>query len=115
MWNNVYKFETARFSVQMDFAPEMDSPDWDFQSEDDKAEIFRRIACGNLLWFVARVRVLCDGRVVGESYLGQCCYESAAEFLSDGYALATHVLELIAAALVATLVAQPVATFLIGG
>ena len=49
--------------------------EWDIQ----------RIERGELVYFVARVRVLLDGRELASDYLGGCCYESAGSFRQDPY------------------------------
>lgn len=84
-FDQVWSFKTARFSFDLSLGPEIDSPDWDFESEDERAELFEKINDGRLLYFCARWRVKLDGATIAENYLGQCCYESAADFMKDGY------------------------------
>lgn len=80
MYETVYTFKTARFTVTLAVAPEYETPDWD----DCEAEI-EKINAGELAWFVARVKIECDGREVGVDYLGGCCYESVDQFRRDNY------------------------------
>lgn len=84
MYETVYTFKTARFTVKLAVAPEYDRPDWDM-SDDERAELDRKITSGAVLWFVARVAVYCDGREVGCDYLGGCCYENVDQFRRDAY------------------------------
>ena len=80
MYETVYTFKTARFTVKLAIAPEYETPDWD----DCEAEI-EKINAGDLAWFVARVKIECDGREVGCEYLGDRCYESVDQFRRDNY------------------------------
>lgn len=74
------------FDIALAFAPEYDAPDWDFESDEERAETLRKIENGSLLWFVARVTASRAGTVLGTDYLGGCCYASAEEFMApDGY------------------------------
>lgn len=81
---NIWQFKTARFTVTLSFEPEEVSPRDHF---DDLLyeEIEEAIKSGRYLWFVACVKVYCDGREIAAEYLGACCYESAADFMSDLY------------------------------
>lgn len=81
----VHEEERDGFSVRLYFGEELDSPDWDM-TDDEKQELFRKIDSGALLWFCAHVTVsrTPGGEVLGEDYLGGCCYESVAAFLAAG-------------------------------
>ncbi len=80
IYETIHTFKTARFTVTLAVAPEYETPDWD----DCEAEI-EAINAGELAWFVARVKIECDGRELGVDYLGGCCYESADQFRRDNY------------------------------
>ena len=79
-YETTHTFKTARFTVRLAVAPEVDAPDWD-----DCDEEIEKINSGELAWFVARVTVECDGRTLGTDYLGGCCYESVDQFRRDPY------------------------------
>lgn len=81
--------ETAEgFDIVFSVTPESESPDWDFESEADARETLARIAGGDLAYFVARVQAHKHGVLLGEAYLGGCCYDSPMQFVeaSDYYA-----------------------------
>lgn len=77
----VYTFKTRRFTLELAAEPETDDTfDWV-----GAEEYIPRIERGELVYFVARVRVLLDGRELASDYLGGCCYESAGSFRQDPY------------------------------
>ena len=49
-------------------------------------EMYSDIECGNLDWFILRVRVLVEGLEIGSSSVGGCLYKDAREVLTDGLA-----------------------------
>jgi len=55
-------------------------------SEHDVKQLCQDIECGNLDWFMLRVRVLVEGLELAEEFLGGCLYTDAREVLSDGCA-----------------------------
>ncbi len=76
------------FSIRLYFGAEDYAPDWDFESEEDKQELFRKIDAGLLLWFYAHVTVsrTPSGEVEGDDFIGGCCYESVQDFVKNsGY------------------------------
>lgn len=75
-WNNVWKFETARFAVSLDWQYE-ESPDL---SWDDEGDTIAKLESGELGNFTFRVCVTCDGREVGSDYLGNSIYADPADF-----------------------------------
>lgn len=79
-YETTHTFKTARFTVRLAVAPEMDMPDW-FGAEED----IPRIERGELQYFVARVTLECDGKTIASDYLGGCCYESVDQFRQDNY------------------------------
>jgi len=81
MWENVWKFKTARFEIGLELGPEHDLD----LSWDETGETVRRLENGTLFAFVARVYVKLNGATIGEDYLGGCIYETEHEFMRDGY------------------------------
>jgi hypothetical protein len=73
--------------VVLEFGPEHDDPSGHFATGDDAAdaEICDQIANGTLIWFTARVSVRKAGVVLGEDYLGGCCYKHEQDFMEGGY------------------------------
>ena len=55
-------------------------------SEHDIKQLCEDIECGNLDWFILRVRVLVEGLEIGSSSVGGCLYKDAREVLTDGRA-----------------------------
>jgi hypothetical protein len=86
-WDLIDTQERDGFTLELHFTPEEDDPAGHFASGGDEAdaELCARIRDGDLLWFVARVTASKAGIALGVSYLGGCCYASAAEFMQDGY------------------------------
>ena len=52
----------------------------------DIKQLCEDIECGNLDWFILRVRVLVEGLEIGSSSVGGCLYKDAREVLTDGLA-----------------------------
>jgi hypothetical protein len=52
----------------------------------DLDQLCKDIECGNLDWFMLRVRVMVEGLELSSEYLGGCLYEDPREILSDGTA-----------------------------
>lgn len=74
------------FTIKLYLEEEYEQPDWDFESEEDRADVLRRIESGDLLWFCAKVSASKSGIELGTDYLGGCCYESVEQFIAlDGY------------------------------
>src|SRR5258707_7780988 len=70
-------FEIAFYALPEDTDP---ADSFDIQEGDDTLE---RIASGYYDWFCARVTASKAGIVLGDDYLGCCCYESASNFPED--------------------------------
>ena len=49
-------------------------------------EMYSDIECGNLDWFMLRVRVMVEGLELSSQFLGGCLYKDAREVLTDGTA-----------------------------
>lgn len=75
-FETIWRFETARFTVTLDVAPE-DQPDLSF---DDTGETQDKVARGIWGVYLFRTRVLLDGREIGCDYLGHSIYENPSEF-----------------------------------
>ncbi len=52
----------------------------------DIRDMEQKVECGELDWFMLRVRVLFEGHEFGSACLGGCMYEDAKEVLTDGTA-----------------------------
>ena len=52
----------------------------------DLKEMYSDIECGNLDWFMLRVRVMVEGIELSSEFLGGCLYKDAREVLTDGTA-----------------------------
>lgn len=77
--------EKDGFTLTLSFTPEHDLPFWDFETEEEREELFRKIDNGSLLWFIAKLECFKEGVFLSNSYLCGCCYESIESFLTDGY------------------------------
>lgn len=77
-------FEIAFYACEEDMNPR-DCFDPEIEAEFDT---FGKIERGELVWFCAKVTASKNDIVLGEDYLGGCCYNSVQEFWAekDGYA-----------------------------
>lgn len=92
-WEDVWSFNTKRFTVTLAVTDEDSIPEEQFDQDDD-VEFANE---GGWHWFQARVRVVFrdDANpknwavqrddVLGEDYLGGCSYHDLADFRRDGY------------------------------
>lgn len=92
MWETVWTFNTRRFTINLDVAPEDTSPEGQF-CEDDDVKFARE---GGWHWFQARIQVIYRDDdnpkhwvvprrlVLGENYLGGCSYHSLEDFIAPG-------------------------------
>ncbi len=80
-----YTEEREGFTITLECLPEHDAPGWDFESEEEKQELFRKIDNGVLLWFCAKVSAHKHGILLASDYLGGCCYDDINQFLNDVY------------------------------
>ena len=55
-------------------------------SEHDVKQLCQDIECGNLDWFMLRVRVMVENIELSSEFLGGCLYKDAREVLTDGTA-----------------------------
>ena len=86
MYETIHKTTSAGFDIVFSVTHEDCAPDWDFDTEEDKQDLLRRINNGDLVWFVARVQAFKNGIELGTDYLGGCCYNSYMQFVEEnGY------------------------------
>lgn len=86
MYENIHTEKAAGFDIVFSVTYEDNEPDWDFENEEDKQDLLRRIEQGDLVWFVARVGAFKNGVLLGTDYLGGCCYDSYMQFVEEkGY------------------------------
>ena len=84
-WETIKTETVDGFDITFSVAPEDMAPDWDFETDEERDELFRKIDNGTLLWFVAKVTASKNGIELASDYLGGCCYESTDEFIADAY------------------------------
>ena len=84
-YDELATYQREGYEIIVDKSWEDMSPRDVFETE-DADEICRKIDNGDLDWFMLRVRVLVEGLELDSEYLGGCCYENAAEVLTDGTA-----------------------------
>lgn len=75
----VWQFNTARFRVALEIAPEDMDPADSFQFQDD----IDAVRNGDVEWFAASVAVYLDGREVARDWLGGCAYRTIREFYTS--------------------------------
>ena len=81
----VHTEECQGFTINLYLRPEYDTPDWDFEREEERTELLRKIENGSVLWFCAKVTADKKGVELSSDYLGGCCYSSVDQFLTGGY------------------------------
>ena len=81
----VHTEECQGFTINLYLRPEQYAPDWDFESEEEKAELLRKIDNYDVLWFCAKVTASKNNIELSSDYLGGCCYDNVEQFLTDGY------------------------------
>mgnify|MGYP000250232118 FL=1 len=80
-------YERNGFDVIVDKSYEDLDPKDCFDDECfDLKEMYRDIECGNLDWFMLRVRVMVENIELSSQFLGGCLYKDAREVLTDGLA-----------------------------
>lgn len=81
-WENIWRFDTARYRVDLDVTPCEEDPRDNFEFEED----IEAIESGRVAYFDARCVVYrYDGHdpvKVGADYLGGCAYESVHDFIA---------------------------------
>ena len=86
-YDTIAEFERDGFTIIVDKTYEDIHPSDLFDdSEHDIKQLCEDIECGNLDWFILRVRVLVEGLEIGSSSVGGCLYKDAREGLTDGLA-----------------------------
>jgi len=86
-YETIHTETAAGFNIVFSVTSEIDTPDWVFESEEDRQDLIDRINDGRMAWFVARVQAFKNGILLGTDYLGGCCYDSPMQFVnaSDYY------------------------------
>ena len=84
-YDHLATYERDGFTVIVDKTYEDIHPRDCFDTNDID-EIIKDIDCGNMEWFMLRVRVLVEDLELASEYLGACLYEDPREILSDGTA-----------------------------
>jgi hypothetical protein len=80
-------YERNGFDVIVDKSYEDTHPSDLFDdSEHDVKQLCQDIECGNLDWFMLRVRVMVENIELSSEFLGGCLYKDAREVLTDGTA-----------------------------
>jgi hypothetical protein len=80
-------YERNGFDIIVDKSYEdLDPKDCFDDSCFDIKEMYSDIECGNLDWFMLRVRVMVENIELSSQFLGGCLYEDAREVLTDGTA-----------------------------
>ena len=90
-WNLIDEHTHDGFTIKTYTAPETDDPRDHFLIEGDAQmglneslySVVEDIEAGNLAWFQVKVEASKLGYVLGETWLGGCCYQSEEAFL-DG-------------------------------
>lgn len=82
-YENIHTETISGFDIVFSVAPEIDSPDWDFENDQQKNDLLDSINRGDLSWFVARVQAYKNGILLSTDYLGGCCYKSPMDFVNS--------------------------------
>ena len=86
-YDTLAEFERDGYDIIVDKTYEDIHPrDCFDDSVSDIKQLCEDIECGNLDWFILRVRVLVEGLEIGSSSVGGCLYKDAREVLTDGLA-----------------------------
>ena len=86
-YDTLAEYEREGYTIIVDKSYEDLDPKDCFDDECfDLKEMYRDIECGNLDWFMLRVRVMVEGLELSSEYLGGCLYKDAREVLTDGTA-----------------------------
>lgn len=85
-YEKIHTETAAGFDIVFSVMPEDSAPDW-FESKEEESQFWKDLDSGHTSYFVARVQAIKNGIILGEDYLGGCCYESPLQFVnaSDYY------------------------------
>ena len=85
-WETIHETTHEGFDIVVSVAPETDDPrdHFAYENEEDNERIITDIDSGALDWFVVRVQAFRAGVLLGEDYLGACCYRSVEDFITPG-------------------------------
>lgn len=75
--DTIREFQTPNFQVIVDALPDDDLD----LSWDEDGSTLAGLESGELIAFIARARVLLNGREIANDYLGGCIYKSLADFM----------------------------------
>lgn len=78
-YEEIWRFDTARYTVALEVAPEDMDPADSFEFPED----IEAVRSGAVEWFTARVAVYRDGAEVAADYLGGCAYRTFEEFYTS--------------------------------
>ena len=86
-YDTLAEYERNGFDIIVDKSYEDLDPKDCFDDECfNLKEMYNDIECGNLDWFMLRVRVMVENIELSSQFLGGCLYEDAREVLTDGTA-----------------------------
>jgi len=86
-YDELAQYERDGFDIIVDKSYEDMDPKDCFDDECfNIKEIYSDIECGNLDWFMLRVRVMVEGLELASEYLGGCLYEDPSDVFTDGTA-----------------------------
>ena len=86
-YDTIAEFERDGFDIIVDKSYEDMDPKDCFDDEwFNIKEMYSDIECGNLDWFMLRVRVMVENIELSSEFLGGCLYKDASEVLTDGTA-----------------------------
>ena len=85
-WETIHETTNEGFDIVVSVAPETDDPrdHFAYENEEDNERIIMDIDSGALDWFMVRVQAFRAGVLLGEDYLGACCYRAAEDFITPG-------------------------------
>jgi hypothetical protein len=86
-YDTLAEYERNGFDIIVDKSYEDLDPKDCFDDECfNLKEMYNDIECGNLDWFMLRVRVMVENIELSSQFLGGCLYKDAREVLTDGTA-----------------------------
>ena len=86
-WQNIQKVEQGIWTVYIDVTDEELRPqDYFVWDDEETKKLIHDIVWGDLYWFQARARAYAADTMLGEAFIGACCYTNYDEFLKDNSA-----------------------------
>jgi hypothetical protein len=85
-WETIHETTNEGFDIALSVAPETENPrdHFAYENEEDNDRAVQDIESGALAWFMVRVQAFKKGVLLGEDYLGGCCYQSVRDFITPG-------------------------------